>query len=312
MKRYLKIYLLPLLSLLFVMLSCIHEYPSDDTNIQQVKVYFSYQNFYDISSDDDFEDIKRIDLFVFDEYGNFVDRWIDDNAPQLDSSYYMEIPLAYGNYQIISWMGFSDSYNITPSTFENQTTFEECMLSLKRSEDGIVNHIPSRLLYAAERHAVIDAPNVNFKLRLQQLSNTIKITTEGLKPSDTPYGLAVKDNNGDYLFDGLLAPNNKRLEYKITCQKDEHHQPFASLGVMSLSEKRKTPLLSLIDLSTGNDIYRVKLVDLILRLKDKGAVVDFNTIHHYHIHLRFIDADMDVEIIINGWDVSDTDIELSH
>lgn len=308
MKRYFRSYLLALAVLLLLVPSCIHEDTSDcppDT----IKVYFSYRTTYSPSVIDPAE-IDRIDLFVFDQAGKYIGRWTD-YEPQLGPSYYMELPLVYGDYRIVCWAGLDESsYVLSPFVLQTQPVpLEECLLTLQRTQQQTVEYIPTHLFHAMEAEAVVNQPDCQFVLELRQLTNSIDVTTEGLETSNKEYRLSIRDNNGDYQFDASPAPQCGVLDYIQSCGKDDNQQPYACLRVMALSEDRMTPVLRLNAIDDDQEIFKANLIELILKLRDKGVPVDFDNIHAYHIHLRF-NTEMDVEVSINGWDLNDTETEI--
>ncbi|MBB4044707.1 hypothetical protein GGR06_002505 [Bacteroides reticulotermitis] len=304
MKRYSLSSLLTLAVLLFLIASCIRE-DNSDCPPEKVRVYFSYRTTYSPSVIDPTV-IERIDLFVFDRTGNYLGQWTDYEA-QLSPSYYMELPLAYGDYRIVCWAGLHElSYTLN---HDQTIPFEESLLALQRTEQQTVEHIPTHLFHAMEAQAMVDQPDCQFSLELRQLTNSIDVTTEGLETSGKTYRLSIRDTNGDYQFDASPAADCGVLDYIQTCAKDDDSQPYACLRVMALSEQRATPVLRLTDTTDDKVLFEANLIELILKLRDQGVTVDFENIHEYQIHLRF-NTEMDVEVSINGWDLNNTETEL--
>jgi hypothetical protein len=304
-KRQYRFFLYLQMAVLVLLQSCIGE-GNPDCPPENVRVYFAYRTTYGPGLLDP-GDVNRFNLFVFDADNKFVGEWIDEN-PSLSPSYYMELPLPYGTYSFVCWGGLDTGcYTVSPDAFTvGQTGIEECLLSLKRTENNTVEYAPNHLFYAGRAQQEINTPGQTFALELRQLTNTINVTTGGLEAPGHNYSLLIEDNNGDHRFDGSCASTTK-LQYISPCSQDDGGQLRASLRVLSLSGQR-SPTLILRDESAGKNVYSANLVELILKLRNKDVTVDFEDVP-YDIHLKF-DANMDVWVNINGWNVNEAQNEI--
>lgn len=308
MNRYFRSYLYSFAVLLPLLCSCMSDKYSNCPP-DNIRIHFSYRVSVHGTPVIDTSAVDRINLFIFDQGGKFVGEWIDEH-PLLNSSYYMEVPLEYGNYQMVCWAGLSPCYYLSPSPFvKGVTDLSECLLSLERIDGGIVENPPHPLFHAQLRDCVVDKPDCEFTLDLRQLTNTINLSVEGLPPTANDYSFRIADTNGDYSFDSSFASaNNGELHYITPCTRDAQEQPSASLVVLDLNESSPTPVLTLKDVTTEKSLFSGNLITLLLKLRDQGVVVDLDAIHTYDIRLTF--TGLNVTVSINGWEVSDSHNEI--
>lgn len=295
--------------------SCISEdfSPCTTDGDRQVRVYFSFatDNPHSKHMDDNATEANRIQLLAFDSKGTFAGEWIDEAAQPADSSYYMEIPLKAGSYSLVAWSGLSDAYAIVPYPLTaGETDIDGCLMKIARDADNSVKIAPNHLFHGNLATAVVSAnerTDHSFTVELAQNTNVVNVRTEGFPPSVHSHSLTITDDNGSYYFDGSLAPDSD-VHYATLCAKDSQSQLAGSLTVMRLYENRPRPLLTLRDETTKQTVFRADLIALLLKLRDKGQVIDFNTMHTFDILLSF-QNDMSITININGWDVGEQDDE---
>ena len=294
--------------------SCYHEeMPSNCP--KDIRVYFTFS-----SNTINTAEVDRMHLYFFNQDGLFVGECRDDHIVRFSSDYYLDYSgLKPGNYRFIAWGGKDDRfYNTTPAPFVvGQTTFHEALLLLSHPENILSTHVHPIFHSDINTTVTYENKQQRFTMPLNQLSNTISISTVGLPMNEDAYTFNIKDNNCVYKFDGSFAPHSHpTITYEAPCTKDEAGQLHSSLRVLRLAANRRIPQLQIFNQTTASALYPVgtqsgNLIDLIMKAYNQNN--NFDTMHTYNIVLTFTGDDssgFDVSISINGWKVYDQNDDL--
>lgn len=290
-----------LLAALFFMPSCIREMEDDCGN--RLKVCFSATFDSRASALLRPQDLKYLDLFVFDDNSLYVGTWRDDHV-RFSPGYHMTVPLEAGTYTLVAWCNARSSYYYKTTFIKGRTTLSEATIALAHS-DGGVDTPPGLLLFGHYLRArVTGARDQSLVVPLQRVTYDIHITTEGLPASDDDFRLTITDIVSEGKFDSRVSPSSQEIRYTAACDKTAGGRLFAPLTVVKLEEQRVTPVVSLANKTAGTELFKGNLVRMILALRELNppVEVDFDKIYTYDIVLKF-DVDMNVTISINGWNV---------
>jgi hypothetical protein len=252
-------------------------------------------------------EVDHMSLFVFDSEQRLVTVLKDDQC-RLSDNYYMTLSLDRGDYTFVAWANLRGCYGHT--SCETGTPFSELEVYLHRDAGNDVNDAPHPLFYGSLSSQKVTAEEDQvFVLPIDKNNNIVNVTTEGLPPSGDSYRLIITDSNGSYKFDNSFASDTEEINYISGCLKDNDSQLSGSLTIMRLSPKRKLPILKLENTDTKEIIYQANLIELINKLQEKDATIDISKSNVYNIVLRF-DADMNVSVSINGWNVINDETEI--
>jgi hypothetical protein len=130
-------------------------------------------------------------------------------------------------------------------------------------------------------------------------------------PSDSgPYRFTITDNNGAYDFRNDWL-GSEYFTYSSTMQRRKDGRSTASLTTLRLDERR-SPVISLVNTSTGDDIFPAELFgtnDLVRIIMAGRPDNDFETRHIYNLEIAF--AGTSVELRVNGWALKPQDFDVT-
>jgi hypothetical protein len=299
------------LLLAFVLQSCVKDDLSDCR--KEKRVYFSYRPASYASGDVVKEgivpaDIKRMDLYVFNENGLFVEK-ITDESPTMSLDYYMTVSdLKSGKYKFVAWGNLQNRYDIsTGELVPGKTSIEELQVYLNGIADKIVEESSALLpplFYATHKEQVLEVnamANQNFQLDMVQDTYTINVKVVGLTEEilkNNTYRLEIYDNNDKFKFDNDFVQSGF-FTYSSLCTQT-NDTLLSALTVMRLADNRK-PILRVVDTRTKGALIETNLVELLLTLRGLGAKIDFSYQYEFNVTYVLDTALTIVAIKINGW-----------
>jgi hypothetical protein len=290
--------------------------------MKEKRVYFSYRPA-TYASDDvvkegiDPADIKRMDLYIFDENGLFVKK-ITDESPTMSLDYYMTIPeLKSGKYKFVAWGNLQNRYNISSNELiPDKTSMEELQVYLNGIVDKMVDESSTSLpllFYATHKEKELEVnamADQKFQLDMVQDTYTINVKIVGLDEEtlkSNAFRLEIYDNNDKYKFDNDFVQSDF-FTYSSPCIQ-ANDTLSSALAVMRLADDRK-PILRVVNTQTRESLVETDLVKLLLALSDLGAKIDFSYQYEFNIKYVLDTAFAIVAIEINGWTWIPEDSEL--
>lgn len=312
MKRFNYIPLLLLTFLLPILNSCIDQkledcLPEDNS----IRVYFSQtvKNYAGVLPNQ--KEVKDIQLFIFDEKGNYI-RTERDANPAFSSDYYMSLLLDPGIYTFVSWINLYTPYN------QNEySTLDEMRIYIEKDKEDAVRTNPHALFQAYETSIIItEEKDQRVRLSLTQDVNTINVRTKNFVSVNQDYRMSITARNGIYKFDNSFASNTEEVHYISSMQVGEDLQLSGTQNILRLSEERKDPILKIDNPTTGVKVYQANLMDLIATINANGTVIDIDNTHVYDILLTFkpmgdpMNSHVNLSVSINGWIVNEENTEL--
>ena len=148
-----KLFILPILCLMFFAQSCVHGDLDDCPPMVNYAVAFKYTNHMD-KTDRFYDDVKKINLYVFDE-NNLIYTTTTDLGPHKEN-FNVPLDLPMGNYHIIAWGNVLDSQPFSVTSYDGddenafikgKTTIEEARLILQRNADNLSQTELEKLFY---------------------------------------------------------------------------------------------------------------------------------------------------------------------
>ncbi|MDR1344744.1 MAG: FimB/Mfa2 family fimbrial subunit [Tannerellaceae bacterium] len=302
-----------------VLPSCIQD---DLSNcISDKRIYFDYKQIVSSQKSGGInpDDIVRMNLFVFDEKGLFVNEYIDE-APRISKDYFMTVSgLNKGLYKLVAWGNLSEHYALSSALVPGETTFNDLQVSLKNIKDNTQEERLNPLFYATH----IGSDNIEILgmsaqfVHLNLIEDTYKINVtvsgmDSISVTNYKYAINIADNNGAYKFDNDFA-SWQEFNYAQPCIVDNERDNDlkSSLTVLRLTEQRK-PMIRLVNKQTDAVVIEDSLVGLIMAANEVGATIDFDEIHEFDIKYELNQtSSASIIIYINGWKVIKQSEELN-
>ena len=151
MVRY-KLFLLPILCLMFFAQSCVHGDLDDCPPMVSYAVAFKYTNHTE-KYDRFYDDVKKINLYVFDER-NLIYTTTTELVQYDEENFNIPLDLPMGNYHIIAWGNVLNSQPFSVTTYDGddgfvkgKTTIEEARLLLQRDANNFSQSELEKLFY---------------------------------------------------------------------------------------------------------------------------------------------------------------------
>jgi hypothetical protein len=240
-------------------------------------------------------EIRRVDAYVFDNREQFVGHW-----SEVLSGDYIELRgLADGEYKVVVWANMEESYAATPF-IAGESSLADGKVSLVRPADNTLrDRSLSPLFFGQHPGASVTARAENhYTIALESNLYTLNFKVEGLARNEDNYLFTVTDDNTCYRFDNSFVPMPD-FRYITTARFGNEATLESSMTVLRLARDR-SPVLTLHHETAL--LYSGNLVELILLANAQGAGIDFRTTHTLNITFH-IDANMNVDLSINGWHV---------
>ena len=140
-----KFLLLSMLCSLFFMQSCVHGDLDDCPPMVRYAVAFDYTN-HTGSKDRFYDDVKKINLYVFDESG-LIYTTVTELSPY-ETNFNIPLDLPMGNYDIIAWGNVLDNGDFNfPKAITKGTSFNETRLFLQRQANNMIDEELEKLFF---------------------------------------------------------------------------------------------------------------------------------------------------------------------
>ena len=318
MVRY-KLFLLPILCLMFFAQSCIHGDLDDCPPMVKYAVAFKYTNHTD-RYDRFYDDVKKINLYVFDE-NNLIYTTTTELSPY-EENFNIPLDLPMGNYHIIAWGNVLDSQPFSVTSYDGddenafikgKTTIEEARLILQRNADNLSQTELEKLFYGELDvevplyiSSVDTIPLMNNTNHVRVVlhwdhSGAVRANEETVNYDDV--SVRIYGGNADYDFDNKYATN------KVV------YAPYAidTTGLV-LNRDRRSNWLNIfyypdsIDRVSDSTVYDFKILRMMVDHELKLAVLRKNAVEKSGFENLFIpidepnrdDVDYGVDIIGNS------------
>jgi hypothetical protein len=303
--------------MLFFLPSCIKEDLTDcPPSKQALQVVFSYENDKVRSDAITQDELKKATLFIFDENEEYVTSVLLDN-PQLNTVYEPDITLMPGKYNFVVWFNLFSPYSYTsifdPASGDTLSQSEmEFYLDIPQNRQIVEPAFSLPLSLYGYKEDLIKVTAINtVTIPVKQNTNVINITVHGLAPTADNYRFTIKDDNCNYNFNGDIISGNDFEYTNVASFPAESDVLSASLTVLKLSGSHPHAELT-IDRIGGEQIFPNRpevlnnLIQMILAAYPEN---DFDRTHIYDIDISY-GINMSVSIKVNGWNVTETGVEI--
>ena len=291
MNRFIKKYGLYLLGGFSLILnSCIYENLDD---CKAYRVYFVYD--YNLKFADLFsEEVSKMNLYVFDEDGNFVEEFQDASGP-FSGTYGMEIPLPGKEYAFIAWSGaYADAYTVVGGSARKEIKLEDLTLQLAELATGETNkNLPD--LFFGRLTSTVKINEVG-TINLIKNTKTITLTMLPIDDVQTNGALNYEDykiwvESPDGVYDNNNNPGGGVIKYR------NYFGENSSIGGFSV----KLNTLRLMENATNTLVIETSYNEPLLRL-NLNVIIDEirkNTFNNLSLQ-EYLDRQDKYDIVIDG------------
>lgn len=287
-----------LLFAFFLLQGCVKDNLTDCPGTElsvRLGFYFSPMN----GNDANGGDVSRMDVFVFDGNGLYLDVVHDASPRMQDADYLLSLTLPAGEYTFVAWGNYGSDYGYTvsPSTFTpGVTSIDDALLCFNRPPNDTITTTIHHLFHGRLSQVTID--NTTWPILMMPVfQNTYDINVElsGVRAGN--YRVVISDDHSRYDFDNNRV-TTQPLCYAGDCVYDGGLYR-AALRTLRLLPGGNT-LLKLYD-PDGSLLCEASLIDLIQAAIDNDVVLDLDRVHIYNIRLTFDVTHGEFAITINGW-----------
>jgi hypothetical protein len=265
----------------------------------------------------DLADVKRVDLYIFDENGLFIEK-ITDEKPAMSLDYYMIVPgLKSGKYKFVSWGNLQNQYTVSPDgLIPGKTSMKELQVYLNRiTADKVANEPLAPLFYATHAEEYLEVNTMadqSFQLDMIQDTYTINVKVVGLTEeirNNNTFRLEISDDNDKYTFGNEFVPSGLFTYTSLFAKETDTLS--ARLTVMRLAENRE-PVLYVTDTNQPEKrLIKSNLVELLLALRIvHGLTIDFKYQYEFTIEYVLDSSQTLVAVNINGWGLTPEEVDL--
>lgn len=297
-----------LLSLLMFMHSCMKE------DYSNCGIYLHFKYTHNPEQVDKFvEEIKVINIFVFDENKHYVGGWMHNAA----SGNEIRLPLDKGTYTFVAWANLSEHFQYTELKV-GSSTFDEAILSLTRDAEQTITIQPQPIYHSIADNVYVKAMGIQKQeMDFVHDVNHVNVSIEGLPIQNEPvsgralepapgssFALMITANNADLKFDNSPKVNAPFVNYTPVYRQTE--MPLsAGFTLMRLyaGDNSRLKLLHQSESGSWTTLYNESLSDLIMR----NPNIDFGRLSEFDIKLKLDYTYSVIGIIVNGWDIIEND-----
>lgn len=257
--------------------------------------------------------IKDVTLCVFDK-NDILSAYVRKEGIILRKGYSEVLKLtSQGLYTVVAWSGMNASHLELNGLELGKTKKDDLIFRLKRLQ-GVVAFMNAKQIYFGESRAIYAGDEtsgslVKVPVNLQEVTNRLTISVEGLDENAGEYEVYIEADNGAMRLDGTIA-KDEVVKYNPIASSDGG-QLTAEFSLLKLETGHNITIV-IRNATTGKELYRGSLLGTLLL---KNPEVDLNCDHDFTIRFTTQDqCDCGIyvihEIWVNNWLVHSYDTEL--
>uniref|UniRef100_UPI004027F161 FimB/Mfa2 family fimbrial subunit n=1 Tax=Phocaeicola vulgatus TaxID=821 RepID=UPI004027F161 len=259
-------------------------------------------------------EVKKLDVYVFDEDDRFVKRYSDEAVTSFGDGYCIRCDLPAGKYRLVAWAGrYARSYEFT----EEVTLPQELTVRMKRKADGTQDEELDALWHGEAEMVIEENAYGITEVSLAKVTNKFRIVVQGadgVPLKDENISFAITADNGFVAHDNSLLPDEMVVyrPYFSTWQDlgeggTVSEVVAAELNTMRLMEDAGMKLNIFCD--DGEQIADINLVKYLLLTKMEGydmTAQEYLDRQDEYVMIFFLQKDSTgkyfvAEIKINDW-----------
>lgn len=259
------------------------------------------------------EEIKVINIFVFDENKQYVGGWTHNSALGNE----IRLPLDQGTYTFVAWANLSEHFQYTELKV-GSTTFDEAILSLTRDAEQTVAVHPQPIYHSIAGNVYVKAMGIQKQeMDFMHDVNHVSVTIDGLPIPNKPatgralqsapgsrFALMVTANNADLKFDNSPKVNAPFVNYTPAYRQTEKLLSGEfTLMRLHAGDNSRLKLFHQADNGVWSTLYDESLTDLIM----KNPNIDFDRLSTFDIKLKLDYTYSVIGINVNGWEITVND-----
>lgn len=152
-------------------------------------------------------EVKKLDVYVFDEDDRFVTRYSDEAARSFGDGYRIRCDLPAGKYRIVTWAGrYTRSYEFA----EEVNSPQELTVRMKRNADGTQDEELDALWHGKAEMLIEENTYGITEVSLAKVTNKFRIVVQGadgVRLKDKNISCAITADNGFAAHDNSLLPD---------------------------------------------------------------------------------------------------------
>ncbi|GAB6395324.1 MAG: FimB/Mfa2 family fimbrial subunit [Bacteroidales bacterium] len=295
---------------LLCLLLCIPGCVNDDLTVCGASIRFQYTR--NIEQTDRFSsEVSKVNLFVFDSQGLFVEEHVSEGK-QLQDAPVMMLNIPPGVYDMVAWGNLYDDYEYPPLVC-GKTHIDDFILSLKHGEDDVVETHPGALFHGALlRVEIYPDLQKNQRHTIDMIKNTneIKVIASGLsmaeyaKRDSSGYSFQITSTNGDYGYDNTIV--GSRLDYipKVSVKEEQLVSDFVVMRELNDgSTDSQLTVTGYTEAGEEEKLFDESLTDILLAV---SATENLEIEDFFEIELFFDYTHGSATIRVKGWNPVDT------
>jgi len=295
MNRFIKKYGLYLLGCFSLLLnSCIYE-NLDDCKTYSIHFVYNYNLKYtDLFS----EEATKMNLYVFDTNGNFVEEF-QDTRTSFPKTYNMEVPLPSGEYTFIVWSGvYPEAYTVEGGNAHREVSLPDFKLRLTElAAEETSQNLPN-LFYGRLESTTVGINKVD---TISLIKNTKTITVTMLPINDSSslnkenYKIWVESPDG--IYDNSNNPQGGVIKYRPYFDENNSDGGFSM----------KLNTLRLMADATNTLVVETSYNEPLIRFDLNKIIDELRMVSHNNLLLQeYLDRQDEYDIVING--ITDDDM----
>ncbi|WP_290539966.1 FimB/Mfa2 family fimbrial subunit [Alistipes sp.] len=261
-------------------------------------------------------EVKRIDVFVFDENGRFVTR-LSDRSERFGKDYAMELDLPVGKFHLVAWAGLSEESYLFPTQWvEGECPVDRLTVKMRREADATLRRELAALWHAEAHVEIVAGESRTTVLDLIKDTNKLRIVVQGengMGLNKDVVDFVIRSKNGFLNYDNSLLEDDV-VSYKPYYQSDADMGEASSvaavvaeMNTLRLMENEPTRLVAVDNM--GHTLIDIDLIHYLLLTKMEGysmSAQEYLDRQDEYALIFFLSKDamgnyMVVQVKINDW-----------
>jgi len=240
-------------------------------------------------------DINRLTVFLFDQYGRFVQQI--DTIPE-GAAYQAQFSLVPAHYQVVAIAGYDNEQLRNVPFVPGVTNIRDvAVASYFELRDGSLRSAEHVFYLGTDTLTVYpEMPNQKREMILVQQTKVLDITVNGI--TNSQYQIALAGNAAWYTFEGEQLYLEGSPLINVPLQKDGGLYMGTTLVNWPLKNQGENTRLQIINPATGARLVNEDLMELILRVPNIDP--ECSTGFHIEIEYRISGG---ITIYIENWKV---------